>query len=138
MTNLYKWEFPGGKVEPGETAQNALKRGMMEERSIVSKINDQIIVIRFSFDTYEINLTLIDVSITEGELNLNAHHSVQWTPIDEMKNLEWLAVDYPLISKVKNYIMKTNKHPYNDERLRMIRSLFYTDLKCKFFMVLWL
>lgn len=106
----YKWEFPGGKVEPGETPQNALKRELMEELSITSKINDKITEIRFSYDTYDINLTLFDVSITEGELNLNVHHSVQWTPIDEMETLEWLPVDYPLLPKVKNYFMNTINH----------------------------
>lgn len=99
----YKWEFPGGKVELGETPQEALRRELEEELSITTRINEKITESRFSYEAYDINLTLFDVSIKEGDLRLNVHHSVKWVPINEMETLEWLPVDYPLIPQVKNY-----------------------------------
>lgn len=99
----YKWEFPGGKIEPGESPEDALVRELKEELSIDSEIKGRIVSTSFLYESYDLNLTLFDVIILNGSLKPNVHHALKWIPLHEMESLEWMPADYPLLNKVEAY-----------------------------------
>lgn len=99
----YKWEFPGGKIEPGESPEDALVRELKEELSIDSEIRGRIVSTSFTYESFALNLILFDVSIVKGTVRPIVHHSLKWMPVHEMESLEWMPADYPLLSKVREY-----------------------------------
>lgn len=99
----YKWEFPGGKIEPGESPEDALVRELKEELSIDSEIKGRIVSTSFPYESYDLNLILFDVAIVKGTLKPNVHHALKWIPLHDMDTLEWMPADYPLLNKVREY-----------------------------------
>lgn len=99
----YKWEFPGGKIEPGESAEDALVRELREELSVESEIKGRIVSTSFPYEAFDLNLILFDVAIVEGSLKPNVHHALKWLSLTELDKLEWMPADYPLLKRVKEY-----------------------------------
>lgn len=97
----YLWEFPGGKIEAGETAQAALKRELAEELEITVDLAPDI----FDDSTYEydfgrVHLTTIICQLKEGEPILTEHEAIKWLKPNELKNLDWAPADLPAVEKL--------------------------------------
>lgn len=97
----YLWEFPGGKIEAGETAQAALKRELAEEFEITVDLAPDI----FDDSTYEydfgrVHLTTIICQLKEGEPILTEHEAIKWLKPNELKNLDWAPADLPAVEKL--------------------------------------
>ncbi len=99
----YKWEFPGGKIEPGESPEEALKRELKEELSVETVIRKKIVSTSFAYDDFQLNLTLFDAAISSGSITPQVHHDVKWLSFNEAEQLEWLPADVPLIEAVKRH-----------------------------------
>ena len=95
------WEFPGGKVEPGETPQAALKREIMEELETEIEVGDLIETIEYDYPTFHLSMDCFWAEIVKGDLVLREHEAARWLTKEELESVDWLPADLGLVEKVR-------------------------------------
>lgn len=95
------WEFPGGKVEPGETPQEALKREIMEELETEIKVGDLIETIEYDYPTFHLSMDCFWAEIVKGDLVLREHEEAKWLTKEQLGSVDWLPADLGLVEKVR-------------------------------------
>ena len=94
------WEFPGGKIEPGETQQEALKREIMKELDTEIKVGKLIDTIEYDYPAFHLSMDCFWCEIVKGELVLKEHEAARWLTREQLGEVEWLLADVTLIEKV--------------------------------------
>lgn len=95
------WEFPGGKVESGETPQEALKREIMEELETEIKVGDLIETIEYDYPTFHLSMDCFWAEIVKGDLVLREHEAAKWLTKEQLGSVDWLPADRGLVEKVR-------------------------------------
>ena len=96
-----KWEFPGGKVEPGESAPQALARELDEELGIRATIGSQITTVRHNYrNGGSINIQFFTVASFDGELRNLIFQDIRWSPLERLPDYDFLAADLTLIREL--------------------------------------
>ena len=95
------WEFPGGKIEEGETPQEALKREIMKELDTEISVGDLIDTIEYDYPAFHLSMDCFWCEIVKGDLVLKEHEAAKWLSKDELDSVEWLPADVTLISGIK-------------------------------------
>ena len=92
-----KWEFPGGKLEAGETPRQALIREIHEELALNISVGDEIGTFSTLLGTLRIHLQCFDCSTQTVDVALNAHSEVRWLKLEQLRHLDWARPDIPVI-----------------------------------------
>ena len=95
------WEFPGGKVEPGETPQAALKREIMEELETEIEVGDLIETIEYDYPTFHLSMDCFWAEIVKGDLVLREHEAARWLTKEQLESVDWLPADLGLVEKIR-------------------------------------
>ena len=95
------WEFVGGKVEPGETKQQALIRECREELAVTVDVGEQFMELTHVYPDLTVHLTLFHASITEGTPQLLEHSEIRWIPVSEIDDYEFCPADEEILLRLK-------------------------------------
>ena len=99
-----QWEFPGGKVEAGETPQQALVREIKEELETDIKVGELIGTIEYDYPTFHLSMDCFWCEVIEGELKLLEAESARWLTKDILYDVQWLPADITLIEKISSML----------------------------------
>lgn len=94
------WEFVGGKVEPGETKEQALVRECREELAVTVAVQDEFMSLVHEYPDIAIHLTVFNASIAEGVPQLLEHNDIRWIPPKEIKNYDFCPADNKILEKI--------------------------------------
>jgi len=96
----YKYEFPGGKVEPGESKEAALRREIREELNMDIDIQYDFLVVQHEYPDFKLTLHSYICSCENTDMELSEHLDFKWLPLDEIGTLDWAAADVPIVRKL--------------------------------------
>jgi len=95
------WEFPGGKIEFGESPEEALKREIQEELSTIIGVDDFFCTVEYDYPKFHLTMHCYLCSLLTDALHLNEHEAAKWLSKEEMDNVKWLPADKEIIKKLQ-------------------------------------
>ena len=96
------WEFPGGKIEPGESREVALKREIQEELGVDITIDNFLCTTDYDYPSFHLTMHCYLCGIKSGVIELREHKSAQWLTAETLDRVEWLPADKEIVDKLKN------------------------------------
>lgn len=96
------WEYPGGKMEDGETPEEALKREIREELSAEISVDEFFCTVDYDYPAFHLTMHCYLCSMLTGALRLNEHKAARWLKRDELSDVKWLPADVEVVEKLKS------------------------------------
>ena len=95
------WEFPGGKMEPGETPQEALARELKEELAVDVNVGEFLCTVDYDYPTFHLTMHCFYCSVIGGELTLLEHEASKWLKMTELHSVNWLPADVEVVGALE-------------------------------------
>ena len=102
------WEFPGGKIEPGETPETALHREILEELDTEIVVGDKITTIEYNYPEFHLTMECFLARVLAGRLVLKEHEAARWLKKNELNSVKWLPADQTIIELLKQWVIEGN------------------------------
>ncbi len=96
-----KWEFPGGKLEAGESGEEAIVREISEELSAKIAVEDHLMTVNHTYETFHITMHAYRCALVAGDMVLTEHLDCRWLGPEELYSVEWAAADLPIVARTK-------------------------------------
>ena len=98
------WEFPGGKVEPGETPEDALVREIKEELASDILVEKYLTTVEQDYPEFHLSMACYWCSVKSGKLTLLEHEAARWLPLDDLRQVNWLPADVKVVEAIEKSI----------------------------------
>ena len=95
------WEFPGGKIEAGETPEEALRREILEELDTGIAVGEKLTTIEYDYPEFHLSMDCFYATVTRGDLVLREHEAARWLEIGELDAVRWLPADRIVVEALK-------------------------------------
>lgn len=95
------WEFPGGKMEPGETPEEALKREIKEELSADISVDEFITTVEYDYPAFHLTMHCYLCTLLDEAMHLNEHEAARWLSKAELRSVKWLPADLEVVERMK-------------------------------------
>lgn len=99
------WEFPGGKVEPGESCEAALIREIREELTVEIQVEQRLCTVAYDYPTFHLVMHCYFCKLASGHLTLLEHEAARWLSQQELDAVEWLPADKVVVEKLKKCVI---------------------------------
>lgn len=98
------WEFPGGKIEPGETPEEAIVREIKEELDTEVEVIELLDTVEYDYPNFHLSMGCFICKIKSGDLVLKEHEAAKWLTKDTLGSVEWLPADMGLVGEIEKYL----------------------------------
>lgn len=100
------WEFPGGKIEEGESPEQALIREIREELGVEIEVHDLIGIIDYDYETFHLHMNCYWATVVKGELQLLEHEAAKWLDASNIESVDWLPADLAVLPKIAEELVE--------------------------------
>lgn len=104
------WEFPGGKIEPGETPEQAIKREIQEELATEIRVEQPLTTVEYDYPTFHLSMQCFLCKVEKGDLTLLEHEAARWLSYDELDAVDWLPADRIVVAAFRKYLVKVRQN----------------------------